>query len=82
MDASAKLTSKGQITMPKSVRDALQLDAGDSVHFHVEHGYAIIARTPDFLDLAGSVKVPPSKRGASWEQIQHETWRSRGEEIG
>ncbi|MBK6437893.1 MAG: hypothetical protein IPF88_04680 [Candidatus Microthrix sp.] len=29
----------------------------------------MVARTPDFLDLAGSVPVPESKRGASWDEV-------------
>jgi AbrB family looped-hinge helix DNA binding protein len=36
MDAAAKVTSKGQITVPKVVRDALGIDVGDEVVFRVE----------------------------------------------
>ncbi len=36
MDSSAKITSKGQITIPKSVRDALGLKEGDELLFRVE----------------------------------------------
>ncbi len=43
---------------------------------------AIVTRTPGFLELAGSIKVPPSKRGATWERIREEAWRARGEELG
>ena len=32
--ASAKITSKGQITVPKSIRTKLSLDEGDSVVFY------------------------------------------------
>ena len=58
MDASARLTSKGQITIPKSVREALDLHAGDELHFRVERSRAVVAKKPSFLDLAGSVHVP------------------------
>jgi AbrB family looped-hinge helix DNA binding protein len=81
MDIAARLTSKGQITIPKVVRDALSLNSGDKVLFRVEDQRAIMARTEDFLDLAGSVAVPPGKRDADWEEIRHEAWRARGERL-
>ena len=34
--ATAKLTSKGQITIPKIVRETLNLDEGDSVFFYMD----------------------------------------------
>ena len=77
MDIAAKLTSKGQITVPKAVRDTLSLKPGDQVLFRVEDNRAIIARTKDFLDLAGSVAVPPGKRGRDWDEIRRETWAAR-----
>ena len=69
----AKVTSKGQITLPKAVRDSLGLKTGDSVLFRVLKDKAVLAKIPDFLELAGSVSVPPSKRGASWRRIKEET---------
>ena len=33
---TAKLTSKGQITIPKQIRDLLTLEQGDSVVFYVD----------------------------------------------
>jgi len=77
LDASARLTSKGQVTLPKAVRESLGLRAGDSVIFRVEDGRAILAKTPDFLDLAGSVAVPPAKRGSPWASLRAEAWTAR-----
>ena len=54
MDAAARVTSKGQVTVPKAVRDALGIREGDEVVFHVEGNRAVLTRTPDFLALAGS----------------------------
>jgi len=34
--ASAKLTSKGQITIPKIVRETLELEEGDSIIFYLD----------------------------------------------
>jgi AbrB family looped-hinge helix DNA binding protein len=77
MDVAATVTSKGQVTLPKPVRDALGLEAGDRVIFRVHEGRAVLAKLPDFLDLAGSVPVPPGKKGASWSRIRAEAWGRR-----
>jgi AbrB family looped-hinge helix DNA binding protein len=75
MDIAARVTSKGQITIPKPVREALNLSEGDQVVFRViEGGRAILARTPDLLELAGTVSVPPDVRGLPWEEIRRRAW--------
>jgi antitoxin PrlF len=79
MDAAARLTSKGQITIPKSVRDALDLHEGDELHFRVERRQAVVAKTRDFLESAGSVAVPAGKRGTSWDEVLRQTRRARAE---
>ena len=82
MDATATVTSKGQITLPKSVREALGLGTGDQVHFRVQAGWAVLAKVPNFLELAGSVPVPVSRRGASWERIRSSTRTRRARRVG
>jgi antitoxin PrlF len=77
MDVAAKLSSKGQLTVPKSVRDALGLQEGDEVIFHVEGNRAVLARTPNFLSLAGSVTVPAAKRNAAWDDVIRKTRTNR-----
>jgi antitoxin PrlF len=77
MDVSARLSSKGQLTVPKAVRDALGLVDGDQVVFRVEGQRALIARTPNLLDLAGSVPVPAKKRGTSWPEVRRQTREAR-----
>jgi antitoxin PrlF len=77
MDTRAKLTSKGQVTIPKNVRDALGLHAGDELLFRVQRSRAVIAKTPDFLALAGSVAVPAGKRGTPWDEVLNRTRRAR-----
>ena len=73
MDAAAKMTSKGQITVPKVVRDALGIAAGDEVVFRVEGNRAMLARTPNFLDLAGTIDVPAAKRNVAWDEVIRRT---------
>jgi antitoxin PrlF len=77
VDTSAKVTSKGQITIPKPVRDALDLHEGDEVVFRVEQTRAVIAKTPQFLELAGSVPVPVGKRGTPWDEVLRRTRQER-----
>ena len=77
MDVSAQLSSKGQVTVPKVVRDALGLVEGDQVVFRVEGKRALLARTPALLDLAGTVPVPAQKRGTSWPEIRRRTREAR-----
>ncbi len=78
MEVSARLSSKGQVTVPRAVREALSLEEGDRLTFRVEGDHAILARTPDLLALAGSVSVPAAKRGAHWADVLAETRRARG----
>lgn len=77
MDVAAKLTSKGQVTVPKAVRDALGLKLGDEVVFRVEGNRAVLARTPNFLSLAGTVRVPAAKRNVAWDEVIRRTRATR-----
>jgi len=73
------MSSKGQVTVPKAVRDALGISEGDSVVFRVEGSRAVLARTPDFLSLAGSIKVPASRRNAAWDDVVRATRATRAD---
>lgn len=58
--ATAIVTSKGQITIPKAVREALGVETGDRVEFvEVEKGvYSVVAATRDIRDLKGMIAKP------------------------
>ena len=58
--AAATVTSKGQITIPAKVRQALKLESGDRVEF-VEVGpgrYEVIAATRSVTELKGLFGKP------------------------
>lgn len=63
--ASATVTSKGQITIPKVIRDRLGVGVGDRVVFvpRPDGSITIEPATGDLADLAGMVK--PARRGVS-----------------
>ena len=77
MDAAARMTSKGQVTVPKVVREALGIQEGNEVVFRVEGNHAVLARTPDFLALAGRIEVPAAKRNAAWDEVVRKTRLAR-----
>ena len=79
MEIAAKMSSKGQITVPKAVRYALGIGEGDSVVFRVEGNRAVLARTPDFLSLAGTIKVPAARRNAAWDDVIRKTRSARAD---
>jgi AbrB family looped-hinge helix DNA binding protein len=77
MEAAAKVSSKGQVTLPKVVRDALGIEEGDEIVFRVEGNRALVAKTPDFLELAGMVSVPAAKRNVAWDEVLRRTRTAR-----
>lgn len=58
--SAATVTSKGQITIPPEVRQALQVEAGDRVEFlEVEPGrFEMVAVTRSVRDLKGMFGTP------------------------
>jgi AbrB family looped-hinge helix DNA binding protein len=75
--ARATLTSKGQITIPKEVREKLGVDAGDRLEFvEQERGvYKVVAATRDVRHLKGVVPKPP--RPVSVEEMNAAVRKSR-----
>lgn len=67
---AAKITSKGQITLPKELRDALGLRAGDRVTFVIrDDGTAVMRpRKASLEQLFGRLK--PEKQGITLDDMQ------------
>jgi len=61
--ATATLTSKGQITLPKTVRERLRVDTGDQVDFLVNDRGDVVVRaaTLDVSALKGLLKRPRAR---------------------
>ncbi len=75
--ATATVTSKGQITIPKEVRDALGLESGDRVTFVTDEDGRVGLRpaTKDIRSLKGM--IPPPAQPVSVEEMKA-TVRARG----
>lgn len=64
----AKMTSKGQITIPSELRKEIGLEKGDEVEFFKEDGRVYLARRLEGIEAAfGICKAP---RGASLEEME------------
>ena len=57
MDSDATLTSKGQTTIPKQIRDGLGMKAGDRLTFTLMADGVVLMRVKNksVMDLAGSL---------------------------
>lgn len=56
MRYTAKVTSKGQITIPAEVRRALELEPGASVAFEVNGDEAHIARARSIVEISAELR--------------------------
>jgi antitoxin PrlF len=67
--SSATLTSKGQTTIPKAIRDHLKLRPGDRIEFVIDEDGRVVLLPLSFdaADLAGI--LPPPKRAVSLEEM-------------
>lgn len=79
---TATLTSKGQITIPKEVRDDLNLTTGSKVLFvKLPNGqYRIIARTGKIQDLKGMLYTP-EQPAISIEQMNEDIADAAAESV-
>ena len=67
------LTSKGQMTIPKEIRDALDLKPSEKVIIVVEGDQAIIKPLKgNLLDLGGSVKIPEKEKPINFKKVREE----------
>ncbi len=57
MKATATLTSKGQITIPKSVRHLLGLVTGDTIEFEMQHGKVEVRPSKPRRSSAGVLRA-------------------------
>jgi AbrB family looped-hinge helix DNA binding protein len=75
---SSVVTSKGQITIPKEVREALGVDTGDRVEF-VESAkgvFEMVAASKDVRELKGMIERP--RKPVSVEEMRRAVARRAG----
>lgn len=71
----ARMTTKGQITIPKEVREQLGIEAGDVLDFQL-HGDRVEMRPirrHKLAEFRGAFRVPAA---ASFEEEREQAWRA------
>jgi AbrB family looped-hinge helix DNA binding protein len=67
------LTSKGQMTIPKEVRNALNLKPSEKVIIVVEGNHAVIKPLRgNILDIGGSMKVSDKEKPVDFHKVREE----------
>jgi antitoxin PrlF len=87
MQNVTSLTSKGQVTIPKAIRDELGLRPFDKIRFTVEDGEVKLKKAyPSLDEVAGSLPAPhvtmdiDEAIALAWEEHALETYRKMHEE--
>ena len=79
---SSTLTSKGQTTIPKAIRDHLNLRSGHRIDYVVEEDGRVVLKpaTYDIRDLAGILRRP-GQRPLSVEEMNRVIRQGQGTEL-
>lgn len=84
MTVTAKITSKGQITLPKKVRDILHLREGGLVVFEQDNDTFVIKPAESLLDYKGYLKgrAKPAESDHVRETARTYVGRKAGKRVG
>lgn len=67
--STSTITSKGQVTIPKEIRDQMGLEPGDRVVFRTDASGRVVVEpaTVNLLDLEGCLE--PSRKGVTVDEM-------------
>lgn len=76
------VTSKGQTTIPKELRDALGIKEGTPLRWKLENGIlSVRAKTKRLEDFAGMLGDPPNGRHVTIEEMNDDIGRAVTERM-
>ena len=79
---TARVSSKGQLTLPVEIRRQLGICEGDSVTFRIENQSAVLEKDQETLEAVfGSVPTPPHLVGRDLDEMIDEAWAEHAEEV-
>jgi len=77
----AVITSKGQMTVPKTIRESLDLKPADRVVVVMEGSHAILyPLRGTILDAAGTVRAPVGKKPVDFRAVREAVRRQVGKQ--
>lgn len=80
MDRIAVISTKGQVTIPQSIRETLDLKRGDALVFTAEKDKITAVPLPgNFLELYGSVR--PRRRPENFKEIRRQVTRAIAKNV-
>jgi AbrB family looped-hinge helix DNA binding protein len=75
------MTSKGQLTIPKDVREQLNLTTGTRFYVTVRNGEVVaLPKNRRLADLAGFLGKPPAGAGATLDDLDEAVGQAVGED--
>lgn len=81
MGAFTTMTSKGQLTIPKDVRDQLGIEPGTRFFVTVRNGQVVaLPKNKRIADLAGILGKPPKGKAATLDDIDKAIGQAVGED--
>ncbi len=79
--STTTVTKKGQITIPKPIRDRLGLKEGDKVIAKFCENEVYIRKITFIFDLEGSVRVPEKVKKLGWKEIEKKAHENMAKRI-
>ena len=79
-EALSSVTSKGQTTIPKEMRDAMGIKDGTALRWKLEDGVLTVrAKSKRLEDFAGALGTPPNGRSVTIEEMNEDIGRAVAE---
>jgi antitoxin PrlF len=74
VEESAQVTSKGQVTIPKEIRDRLDIDRGTTVTFEIsDNGTVTLSPHEDSWELLEEIQEVPRRTDKSIKELMDES---------
>lgn len=73
----AKISVRGQVAVPKAIREKLSIKEGDTILFEEREGEVYIRKVKNFFDLEGT--LPPLR--LSMEEIRNKAMEEMAKEA-